>query len=82
MTKTEQALFFLAPRARVAGEVGAHLWPDRETSIRSCNGGGDYAAQMFLGRLRSRGLVRDSGGEGTTLWELTPAGRAAFRSGR
>lgn len=67
-----------------AGGVGAALWPDRTGAINSSNGGGDYKAQMYLGRLRKKGWVRvryeglyDAG---SSNWELTPAGRAALES--
>lgn len=55
-------------------EVGTCI-DNRRGRISSVNGGGDYAAQMLLGRMRSAGLVRDDGSTGSTRWELTPAGR-------
>lgn len=42
----------------------------------STNGGGDYAAQMLLGRMRKAGLVRTTHSPGSSLWELTRDGRA------
>lgn len=59
-----------------AGSIGAHLWRDRKGRGISASGGGDYAAQMLLGRLRKAGLVTTSSGEGATRWTLTPSGRA------
>lgn len=40
----------------------------------SSNGGGDYAAQMLLGRLKKSGLVRHAPSDGSSLWTLTEAG--------
>lgn len=41
----------------------------------STNGGGDYAAQMLLGRMKKAGLVRHAPSEGSSLWEVTTQGR-------
>lgn len=61
-----------------ASIVGAVAWPHRTGRRFSANGGGDYAAQMLLGRLRRRGFVAVvRGGEGSSMWELTAAGRVA-----
>lgn len=58
---------------------GAVLWRDRKRGrVSSSGGGGDYAAQMFLGRLRRVGLARHAASEGSTLWELAPLGRASL----
>ncbi len=49
----------------------------------SSNGGGDYAAQMLLGRMKRAGLVEHAPSEGSSLWRLTPAsrdGRSAART--
>jgi len=59
-------------------EVGSAAWPDRE--IRggrgvSSNGGGDYAAQMLLGRLKKEGLVEQAPSPGSTKWRLSTKGR-------
>lgn len=59
-----------------AGELGDRLWPDRTGRVSSSNGGGDYAAQMLLGRMRRLGLVRVQPGPGSSVWELTPEGRS------
>lgn len=58
---------------------GAEFWRDRKRGrvISSC-GGGDYAAQMFLGRLKRLGLARHAASDGSTLWELAPLGRASL----
>ena len=63
-----------------SGEVGGAVWPDRE--IRggrgvSSNGGGDYAAQMLLGRLKKAGLVEYATSEGSTRWRLSTKGQKA-----
>ena len=62
-----------------AGEVGAFVWRGvkRGRSVPS-RGGGDYAAQMLLGRMRKKGLVRTCSGEGSSRWEATEHGRKLF----
>jgi len=54
--------------------IGAALWPIRSGRVASASGGGDYAAQMMLGRLRKRGLVRVNLGCGSSRWSLTRDG--------
>jgi hypothetical protein len=49
---------------------------NRHGRIAAGTGGGDYAAQMLLGCLKKAGLVRHSPSEGSTLWKITPAGKA------
>jgi hypothetical protein len=61
-----------------AGEVGASVWPERECRPGrgvSVNGGGDYAAQMLLGRLKKAGLVEYASSEGSSRWRLSTKGR-------
>lgn len=58
-----------------AGEVGATVWPNRSSRGVSSNGGGDYAAQMMLGRLKKAGLVEYAASEGSTRWRLSRKGR-------
>lgn len=61
-----------------AGEVGASVWPDRECRPGrgvSVNGGGDYAAQMLLGRLKRAGFVEYASSEGSSRWRLSAKGR-------
>jgi hypothetical protein len=41
----------------------------------STNGGGDYAAQMLLGRMKKVGLVEHAPSEGSTRWQATRAGQ-------
>jgi hypothetical protein len=65
-----------------SGEVGGAVWPDREIRCGrgvSSNGGGDYAAQMLLGRLKKAGLVEYASSEGSTRWCLSTKGRATVR---
>lgn len=75
-----RALELLAPEryGLTAGILGAQLWPERRGRTCSVNGGGDYAAQMLLGRLRLRGWARVMDGEGSSVWAITPAGRAVL----
>lgn len=84
-TTTERALAILIrERANMDGVaasmLGAQLWPERIGRVFAVQGGGDYAAQMLLGRMRKAGLVRVARGEGSSRWELTSDGyRAAVR---
>jgi hypothetical protein len=45
----------------------------------STNGGGDYAAQMLLGRMKRAGLVEHAPSDGSSLWQLTSAGHAKLK---
>lgn len=60
--------------------VGDAVWPTRKGRITSSGGGGDYAAQMLLGRLRARGLVETVNAPGSSCWAITPRGRLAHQS--
>jgi hypothetical protein len=65
-----------------AGEVGASVWPDRACRPGrgvSSNGGGDYAAQMLLGRLKKAGLAEYAKSEGSSRWRLSTKGRDEVR---
>lgn len=86
LTAKQRALEFLYRHAGRDGvscfEVGEAAWPDR--IIRSgrgvsVNGGGDYAAQMLLGRLKKAGLVEHAPGEGSSRWRLTVNGLREVR---
>jgi len=58
-------------------DVGGAVWPDRPLRGGrgvSVNGGGDYAAQMLLGRLKKAGLVEHAPSEGSSRWRLSEAG--------
>jgi hypothetical protein len=83
-TTTERALVILlnewrADREGVAADLlGAKLWPDRTGRISAPHGGGDYAAQMLLGRMKKAELVQHSASAGSSRWQLTQKGfRAA-----
>lgn len=68
-----------------AGEVGSAVWPDRLIHGGrgvSVNGGGDYAAQMLLGRLKKAGLVEYAPSEGSTRWRLSTKGLHEVREMR
>jgi hypothetical protein len=58
-----------------AVEVGAVIWPVRVGHTVAAQGGGDYAAQMLLGRLRKQGLARTLNTDGSSRWSLTTKGR-------
>jgi hypothetical protein len=77
-TVTQRALRYLAANGpSPADMVGGAVWDGvRRGHVISSNGGGDYAAQMLLGRLRKAGLVRVAHGDAhTSQWELTELGR-------
>jgi hypothetical protein len=54
-------------------EVGEAI-DNRRGRISANGGGGDYAAQMLLGRMRKAGLVRVGNYDGSSKWELTQPG--------
>lgn len=65
------------------GEVGGAVWPERVICFGrgvSSNGGGDYAAQMLLGRLKKKGLVEYAPSAGSTQWRLSTKGRDEVRT--
>lgn len=81
-TATERALMHLYAHGGRDGvscfDVGDAVWPER-AAIRggrgvSSNGGGDYAAQMLLGRLKKAGLVEHAPSEGSSRWCITRKG--------
>ena len=85
LTATQRALLCLHDggyRGLGCNEVGASVWPERECRPGrgvSVNGGGNYAAQMLLGRLKKAGLVEYASSEGSTRWCLSTKGRAKMR---
>lgn len=81
LTITQRALFVLALEPTSASMVGAVLWPFRKGKRGgvASTGGGDYPAQMLLGRLRKAGLVRTQHTEGSSVWELTPKGAQSIK---
>jgi hypothetical protein len=63
-------------------DVGNAVWPDRPLRGGrgvSVNGGGDYAAQMLLGRLKKANLVEHAPSRGSSRWRLTVEGLRAAR---
>ena len=84
-TATQRALLCLYSGGNngvSSGDVGGAVWPDREIDFGrgvSSNGGGDYAAQMLLGRLKKAGLVEYATSEGSTRWRLSAKGRDEVR---
>ncbi len=80
-TATQRALLCLYKEAGRDGvscyEVGHAAWPDRVLRGGrgvSVNGGGDYAAQMLLGRLKKAGLAEHAPSEGSSRWRLSVKG--------
>jgi hypothetical protein len=87
-TITDRALLIMLRErpnlgAMAASLIGAMLWPERSGRVVAVHGGGDYAAQMLLGRMKKAGLVRVISGAGSSRWELTGEGNeAAVRAAR
>lgn len=82
-TASQRALLYLA-EADYAGmdanSVGGAVWPDGPPGGgkgASAKGGGYYAAQMLLGRLKKAGLVEHAASEGSARWRLSTRGRHA-----
>jgi hypothetical protein len=61
-----------------ADAVDQHVWPNAPGRRISSNGGGTYASQMLLGRMRQQGWVRVQHGEGSSIWEIRPGGLDAL----
>ena len=85
-TASQRALMYLYDHAGRDGvscfAVGNAVWPGR--TIRggrgvSVNGGGDYAAQMLLGRLKKARLVEHARSEGSSRWRLSTDGLREVR---
>ena len=69
--------YLVANGPATADMVGAAVWKGKKRGkTTSSGGGGDYAAQMLLGRMKKAGLVQHARFEGATRWEVTPLGRA------
>ncbi|HSX22399.1 MAG TPA: hypothetical protein VLE97_06440 [Gaiellaceae bacterium] len=83
LTASQRALLHLYLDAGRTGvscfDVGNAVWPDREGRIAANGGGGDYAAQMLLGRLKKAGLVEHAPSTGSSLWRLSQKGLEAVR---
>lgn len=75
---TDRALLYLYNHAGRDGvgcdDVGGAVWSERKGRVTSSGGGGDYAAQMLLGRLKKAGLVEHAPSEGSSRWRLTAKG--------
>ncbi len=86
LTARDRALLYLYEGAGRDGvscfDVGGAVWPDRTGRIASVNGGGDYAAQMLLGRLKKAGLVEHTPNEGSSRWRLSEKGLHAVQKMR
>jgi hypothetical protein len=80
-TASDRALIALYNNGDRSGlscfDVGQAVWSDRTGRIAAGRGGGDYAAQMLLGRLKKAGLVEHAPSQGSALWRLTPDGYKA-----
>ena len=77
LTATQRALLCLQAADRYGAscyDVGHAAWPERAGRVASASGGGDYAAQMLLGRLKKAGLVEYAPSEGSTRWRLSQKG--------
>lgn len=78
LTAAQRALLHLYDHAGRDGvschDVGGAVWPDRTGRVSSANGGGDYAAQMLLGRLKKAALVEHAPSEGASRWRLSADG--------
>ena len=87
LTVSQRALLYLYKDDGRYGvscyDVGYAVWPDRVLRGGrgvSVNGGGDYAAQMLLGRLKKAGLVEYAPSEGSSRWRLSTKGRNEARA--
>lgn len=74
------ALVILTGRGPMsADDFGGDLWRDKKRGrTTSSGGGGDFGAQMFLGRLRRLGFAQTTHDPGSSRWEATGAGRNAL----
>ena len=73
--------FLAAKGPQPADLVGNVVWQGKQRGkTTSMGGGGDYAAQMLLGRMKKAGLVRHANSPGsTTQWEVTALGRREMK---
>lgn len=84
MSTTRAVLQLLAdaPRPMGCAWVGDAIRPESTRMRMPNHGGGDYAAQMFLGKLRKRGLVEQVNTGGSSAWQISWAGRKWLASER
>ena len=74
-TTTRRVCRFLAKHGPSGcSDIGTVI-DNRKGRVSASTGGGDYAAQMLLGRMKKAGLVRHVRSEGSSLWELTAKGQ-------
>jgi hypothetical protein len=78
-TSSRVLRYLLVNGPSTASIIGATVWRDvvRHGPIYArSNGGGDYAMQCLLGKLRKKDLVRVVHDDGrTSRWEITVEGR-------
>lgn len=77
---TYRALVVLVGRGPLSADMfGAYVWRGKKRGkVSSSGGGGDYGAQMFLGRLKKQGFARTVEAVGSSRWEATENGRNAL----
>ena len=60
------------PYGTSASMVGAEIWDNKKRGrVVASQGGGDYAAQMLLGRMRKKGWVNTLFQDGSSQWVVT-----------
>lgn len=79
VSTTDRVLAYLAKYPSSGSSDVGTVINNRRGRIASASGGGDYAAQMLLGRMRKAGLIEQAPSEGSTKWKLTSAGRTRLR---
>ncbi len=74
-------LMSIFPDGDSCSGVGSHAWghDERHGAISAVQGGGDYAAQMLLGRMRTQGWVNTLVSSGSSVWAIEPEGRRVLR---
>ena len=75
MTTTQRVLRFLLKHGPSDCSTIGTVIDNRHGRISAATGGGDYATQMLLGRMRKAGLVRTIVSEGSSRWDVTSRGR-------
>jgi hypothetical protein len=74
LTTTQKVVLYLHKHGPSSCfDVGESI-DNRRGRISSGKGGGDYAAQMLLGRMRKAEIVRVGNYDGSSKWELTQGG--------
>ena len=75
LSTTQKVILFLHKHGPSDCSSIGTVISNRRGRVTAATGGGDYAAQMLLGRMKKAGLVRHATSERSTLWELTATGR-------